>query len=395
MQNWENEPSHYALLKVRIYLVKYLKKIIILVMAMFSFVFIAGCGNSKEEPVKPAAENTTKNEADNKAKDKVNEDKSDKDKKPKKEKTPEPFKPVVISFAGDCTLGGFPGSAEDFDYYWRNGPGYYLGNVKPIFETDDITFVNLEGPLTLHPRTAIKTFPMRGEPEYVEILKSASVEICNLSNNHIYDCGDEGFQDTVNVLKANNIKFCGEGYSDVIDIRGLKVGFLGYQGWEDYPELRSEIANDIIKMRKDQGADVVIVEFHWGIEGDYTSYSIQDNLAHSAIDSGADIVVGAHPHVVQGLEVYKGKIIAYSLGNFCFGGNANPSDKDTFILQTTINKQGNNIVINPKIIPCFISSTNSYNDYCPTPAEGYEAERILNKLANSSSIYPQTINFVF
>ena len=352
---------------------------------VISTFIIVGCGDSTENKPSNKNENQTEDVKIKEADEKTNEKKNiTKD---------EPFKPILISIAGDCTLGGFPGAAEDFDSYWGNGAGYYLSNVKPIFENDDITFVNLEGPLTSHPRTAVKTFPMRGEPEYVNILTSSSVEVCNLSNNHIYDCGDEGFQDTVNILKSNGVEMCGEGHSSIIDVRGVKIGFLGYQGWEDYPELRSDIKRDINKMRSDESADIVIVEFHWGIESEYTTYNVQEDLAHFTIECGADIVVGAHPHVIQGIELYNGKVIAYSLGNFCFGGNSNPRDKDTFILQTTIDKQDGKFIITPKVIPCYISSTDSYNDYRPTPAEGYEAERILNKIANSSSIYPKTIAF--
>ena len=299
-------------------------------------------------------------------------------------------KPVVISFAGDCTLGGFM-DGNPFEDYWYYGADYYLGNVKEIFAADDITFVNLEGPLTLNPRVAVKEFPMRGEPKYIDILKAGSVEVCNLSNNHIYDCGEVGFYDTIQHLQIGDIKFCGEGYSVIFEVRGVKIGFLGFQGWYNSQDVRDEVSAAINKMRPK--VDVVIVEFHWGIEREYFSDSEEEGLAHFTIDSGADIVVGAHPHVVQGIELYKGKIIAYSLGNFCFGANVNPFDKDTFILQTTISKSGNNLVIIPNVIPCKISSTDYTNDFCPTPATGDEAIRILNKIADCSKIYQQTINF--
>ena len=114
-----------------------------------------------------------------------------------KKKIIEPFKPVVISFAGDCTLGSFKGSDNAFAYYRKYGAEYYFANVKPIFAADDIAFVNLEDALKDNSQTAVKKFPMRGEPKYVEILKAGSVEICNLSNNHIYDCGEVGFQYTI------------------------------------------------------------------------------------------------------------------------------------------------------------------------------------------------------
>ena len=366
-----------------------MKKFFQIILLLMMILSIAACGETENnnEPVT----------ADMKDKSTVaklrNEQPDEKNSPPEEKSKPvEKIQPVLISFVGDCTLGTFLGSDNAFESYWDNGAGYYLGNVTNIFAADDITFVNLEGPLTEHPQTVDKQFPMRGEPKYIEILTSSSVEICNLSNNHIYDCGDVGFQDTINILKTNGVKFCGEGFSDIIDVRGMKIGFLGYQAWYDTDELREKISSDIKKLH-DVGAEAVIVEFHWSDEKAYVSDPYQDELAHFTIDSGADIIVGAHPHVMQGIELYKGKIIAYSLGNFCFGANNNPSDKETFILQTTLTRDGGKISITPKIIPCRISSTPDYNDFCPTPVTGAEAEQILEHLADSSKKYAQTIDF--
>lgn len=301
-------------------------------------------------------------------------------------------KPVIISFAGDCAFDNLIGAGSAFESYWKNGAGYYLSNVKEIFAADDITFVNLEGPLTEHLPTVKKQFPLRGEPKYIEILTSSSVEICNLANNHIRDCGDEGFQDTIDILQSANVKFCGEGYSEVFDVRGMKIGFLGYQTWADNETLRERISADINKLRNELGADVVVIEFHWGFELAHVSEPYQVRIAHFAIDNGADIIVGAHPHVMQGIEVYNGKIIAYSLGNFCFGANNNPRNKETFILQTTLSRVDDKIEITPHIIPCRISSVTTYNDFRPTPVAGDEANQILNHLNEYSKIYNQTID---
>ena len=362
-----------------------MQKIISAIFILIFGISVFGCGTDTQEKNSQPVEEKNISAENNPDDVKVSEEKN---------KPVEPFKPVVISFAGDCTLGTFLGSDNAFESYWKYGAEYYLGNVKSIFAADDVTFVNLEGPLTKNPQTLVdKQFPMRGEPKYVDILKVASVEICNLSNNHIYDCGEIGFQDTVDLLKANDIKFCGEGFFDVIEVRGMKIGFLGYQGWYDEPSLREKISADIKKLREDKKAEIVIVEFHWGIERDYFGIEDQRTLAHFTIDSGADIVVGSHAHVLQGIEIYNDKLIAYGLGNFCFGANNNPSDKDTMILQTTLDRQDGKISIATKVIPCRISSTNAYNDFCPTPVEGYEAERILNKISKSSSIFPQTIKF--
>lgn len=296
---------------------------------------------------------------------------------------PAPQQTVTISFIGDCTLGSYKGSSNRFADYWDDeNPCYYLKNVRSIFEQDDITFVNLEGPLTDHSQEVIKTFSMRGEPEYVDILKAGSVEIVNLANNHIYDCGKEGFSDTVHVLDEAGIQYTGEGYITGKVINGITVYFLGYKGWTDSDSLRVQIEEDIATVRNVYLADIVCVEFHWGEERTYYPNNTQKNLAHFTIDAGADVVVGSHPHVLQGIEEYNGKIIAYSLGNFCFGANNNPADKDTMILQVIANKAGD---LNTRIIPCTISSTESINDFCPTPQDGTEkGEKILQRIKTYS-----------
>ncbi len=135
---------------------------------------------------------------------------------------------------------------------------------------------------------------------------------------------------------------------------------------------------------KAQGAEVILVSFHWGIERNYLPNQAQISLAHRAVDLGASLVIGHHPHVLQGIEAYNGVNIVYSLGNFCFGGNKNPSDKDTLIYQQTFTVRDGQVQIDLEngvnLIPCSLSSQSSRNDYRPTPVSGSEAERILDKL---------------
>jgi poly-gamma-glutamate synthesis protein (capsule biosynthesis protein) len=129
------------------------------------------------------------------------------------------------------------------------------------------------------------------------------------------------------------------------------------------------------------------VNFHWGIEREYRPNNVQIQLAHAAVDLGADLVIGEHPHVLQGVENYKGKKIVYSLGNFSFGGNKNPSDKDSMIFQQTFTIRDGQIqgYDNYKIIPCSISSVKERNNYQPTILEGTEAERVMNKIREIST----------
>ena len=156
----------------------------------------------------------------------------------------------------------------------------------------------------------------------------------------------------------------------------------------DHLDREQQLKDNIAKVQAD-GAQLIVVIFHWGNETETVPDSNQTTLGRMAIDLGADLVCGHHPHVLQGIETYKGKNIVYSLGNFCFGGNSSPSDMDTMIYQQTftIDADGvkNDNVTN--IIPCSISSAayDGYNNYQPTPAEGDEATRILEKINERSS----------
>lgn len=159
---------------------------------------------------------------------------------------------------------------------------------------------------------------------------------------------------------------------------GVTVGLLGYQAWLDTPELRTKVREDIATLRA-RGAAAVIPYFHWGIESEYLPYQVQIDLAHAAIDAGADAVIGTHPHVLQSMEIYRGRLIAYSLGNFAFGGHTNPADMRTLILQTrlTTDADGELTDVDFRVIPTRLSQTEAYNDYVPTPYTGAERDEVL------------------
>ena len=286
---------------------------------------------------------------------------------------------VNISIAGDCTLGEYKGqgAGNQFKDYKQYGYGYYFENVKSVFEKDNLTFVNLEGPLTDYPQTAVKTYPIRGDKDNMNILKNSSIEVVNLSNNHIYDCGQDGFNDCINTLKENNIAFCGEGYQSTKTVNGVNITFFGYQGWS------TDIGKKVVSDLANCTSDIKIVEFHWGIERKYVHNSTQEYLAHLAVDNGASLVIGAHPHVLQDMEIYNNVPIFYSLGNFCFGANKNPADKDTVIVSVNLNKTG---IKSCKIIPCRLSSTTKRNDYKPTIVTDTDSINRIKKKLNVTSL---------
>ena len=294
---------------------------------------------------------------------------------------------ILISAVGDCTLGGDVGSSsgERFSRYADEyGLDYFFANVRDIFAGDDFTVVNLEGPLTT--RTSERSgrqFNFRGSPEYTQILSGSSVEVCTLANNHALDFKEAGLNDTAaNVMDAG---MGAAGYKNAWyeEKDGVRVCFLAFTEW-DYSA--DEVA---ARVREEKaGSNIVIVSMHWGEELRAEPTSAQERYGHALIDAGADLVLGHHPHILGGLEQYKGKYIVYSLGNFCFGGNSNPDDKDTMIFQQTfaINGAGEVVDGGINIIPCSISSVNSTNNYQPTPLSGEAADAVIRKVASLSNV---------
>ena len=298
---------------------------------------------------------------------------------------------LTLSVVGDCTLG----TDETFDYdtslnaYYENyGADYFLQNVKDIFSTDDLTIANFEGTLTDSDEREDKTFAFKAPASYASILTGGSVEAVNTANNHSHDYGDQSFDDTLAALDDAGIVHFGYDETAVMDVKGVKVGLVGIYELYDHLEREQQLKDNIAKVKAD-GAQLIVVIFHWGNETETVPDSNQTTLGRIAIDEGADLVCGHHPHVLQGIETYKGRNIVYSLGNFCFGGNSSPSDMDTMIYQQTFTIDADGVKKDnvTNIIPCSISSAayDGYNNYQPTPAKGDEATRILGKINERSS----------
>lgn len=298
---------------------------------------------------------------------------------------------LTLSVVGDCTLG----TDETFDYdtslnaYYENyGADYFLQNVKDIFSTDDLTIANFEGTLTDSDEREDKTFAFKAPASYASILTGGSVEAVNTANNHSHDYGDQSFDDTLAALNDAGIVHFGYDETAVMDVKGIKVGLVGIYELYDHLEREQQLKDNIAKVKAD-GAQLIVVIFHWGNETETVPDSNQTTLGRIAIDEGADLVCGHHPHVLQGIETYKGRNIVYSLGNFCFGGNSSPSDMDTMIYQQTFTIDADGVKKDnvTNIIPCSISSAayDGYNNYQPTPAKGDEATRILGKINERSS----------
>lgn len=303
---------------------------------------------------------------------------------------------VTISAVGDCTLGtdeSFNTTTNFQAFDAVNGHSWFFKNVKDILANDDATFANLEGTLTDETTREQKQYAFKGDPSYTEILKDGSIDVVTLANNHSSDYGAKSLTDTQEALEKADISYCNGDTIAIKEVDGVRTAFIGIYVLDDGMG-REEQVKATIARAQEQGAKLIIVGFHWGSERATQPDDTQKALAHTAVDCGADLVVGHHPHVLQGIEQYNGVYIAYSLGNFCFGGNSAPSDMDTIIFRQTfqITEDGIQDGSTVEIIPCSVSSTQGYNNYQPTPAQGTEAERIIGRLNEYSQPFGQTFS---
>ena len=297
---------------------------------------------------------------------------------------------ITLSAAGDTTLGGdrrwagYNAFMREFENSGRDH-SHFLRNIAHIFYESCLSIVNLEGTLTYATEHMDKPFVFRGPPHFAQILSSSHVDAVTISNNHTIDFGQRGYDDTVEALRAEDIVYFGNEFKTIMEVNGIKVGMFGYRIWRDTAENRNRIRAAITNLQ-DRGAQLVIAYFHWGVERENRPEQYQINIGRYAIRNGADLVLGAHPHVVQGIEEYMGRFIVYSLANFSFGGNANPPDQDSFIFQQTFSFYDGVLLPDSEknVIPIFVSSVRYRNDFQPTVAEGADAERILARIERYS-----------
>ncbi len=303
------------------------------------------------------------------------------------------YRTCRLSFAGDCTIGSlleWQGNvAGDFQSVVGEDYAYPFSGVREIFEADDLTMVNFEGTLTTAEEAVDKPYRFKADPSYVQVLTKGSVEAVSLANNHSGDFGEKGFQDTETALEEAGILYTGAGAPLIFRVSGGPLlGIVSYNtvdsvdGEETW---RSAVKADIDKCIE-ENCDLIIGFMHWGTVEYLTEpedWEVQ--FAHDMADWGCDLILGGHAHILQRMEYYGDVPIFYSMGNFCFGGNTDPDDKDSVIVQAEYRWDpgtGELVRTGLAVIPCQVSSQTDWNDYCPTPcAEGSEEyERILSKL---------------
>ena len=284
-----------------------------------------------------------------------------------------------LSFVGDCTFGSVAGLPGGYLSVVNGDYAYPFAKTVQFFRDDDFTMANLECCLTEETVARAKTFVFRAPPDYANILAEGSVEFATLANNHVLDYGQKGDDDTRAAAQAAGVECVGRDEWTVYETeRGLRIGVYGVS-FGTTAQIKAGVA-----ALKEAGAEFIIAALHWGDEGSYQVNADQKVQAHAAIDAGADFVYGSHPHTLQPMEVYEGKLIVYCMGNWSFGGNTNPRDKDTMILQMTVlrSADGATEVSDYTVIPCASSGETDRNNYQPVPYaesdEGYQ--RVLDKL---------------
>lgn len=306
---------------------------------------------------------------------------------------------VTLSFVGSCTLGmdendGYDGSFGE--YYDNYGAGYFFQNVKSIFEGDDLTVASLESTLTLSDTRQDRDRALRADPSYADILTQGGIDATDVANDHIYDYGNEGYVDTLaNLDNAGIGRFGFDNVlttqvsgtplpnaaiqSSMVEQDGISIGLVGV--WQDSEQDYESMALDSVNELQEQKAQIIVVMIHWSSEDPSIPDDGQISLAHSLINAGADLIIGIQPQAMQGIECYQGKYIVYSLGSFLSGDTA-PESMDTMIFQQTFTVANGEAQSDApfEIIPCSISTDATTNTYCPTPASGDDADRILDEI---------------
>jgi len=308
--------------------------------------------------------------------------------------TENPSKHLVIAAVGDIMLDG---SAREI--MQEQGYDYAFDKMRPWLQKADIAFGNLEGPLTTRGTPATdKKYLFRSPPARVAAaLKHAGFDVVSLANNHSLDYGSEGLADTIAALDKVGVQHAGAGENlsiarraAVLERNGLKVAFLAYsltfpeEFWATTSQAGTvfgyrEVVENDIKVAK-QNADIVVASFHWGQESKTELRPYQVALGHAAIDAGASLVIGHHPHILQGVERYKHGVILYSMGNFAFGSY---SRKAKVSALAEIEFDGDKLT-QVRLQPINVFNVNVL--FQPQPLTGEAATEVISHLQKLSSM---------
>lgn len=297
---------------------------------------------------------------------------------------------VSVVAVGDVMLGSWVTSVLS-----EKGYLYPFELTSRVLRSGDATIANLEAPFTVDGEPFEKKYNFKVPPDYVQGLKEAGFTVVSLANNHIMDFGETGLLSTMSALESVGVKYCGAGLNlaraarpAVVELSGKKIAFFGYSmtlpkefyATEDSSGTAYPGPNLMVESLTawEDSVDFTVVSFHWSAEKLETPKDYQIYFAHLAIDSGADLVLGHHPHVLQGIELYKNRLIAYSLGNFVFGSYSENAI-DSIILKTHLRNEG---LFFAQCIP--INVDNREVEFQPRIFKGERKTAVINKLQRLS-----------
>ena len=301
---------------------------------------------------------------------------------------------IRVTFLGDCTLGGEEKSRRNALGFVRrieeNGLDFPFRNLLPLTAADDLTVANLE--CVLSDRTLTKEekkYNFMGPTEYTGILTAGDIDCVTIANNHSHDYGAQGYADTKEALEQAGIAWFGTDAPAIWqNEEGLRIGFIGvsysltgsrYAAWQAQAD-----------RLKSLGCAAVITVMHAGTEYSYTPPdNHQKQIVDRVVPGGSCLVIGHHPHVVQGYTVKDGVPVVYSLGNCSFGGTTHAKDSDALAVQAVLAfREGELERIDLHFYPISITSDDRYNNYSPRLLSGTEAERVLRKMSQSTGMDP-------
>jgi poly-gamma-glutamate capsule biosynthesis protein CapA/YwtB (metallophosphatase superfamily) len=298
--------------------------------------------------------------------------------------------PSVLS-VGDIMLGDRAKKAID-----REGPDYPFREMMPLLGSSAMVVGNLEGPFARSTRKEERTYSYRVDPALASALRGANIAVVTLANNHLTDCGRAGVLETLEVLADAGVAVVGAGVNEraahqpfIGQVGPLRVGLLGYY-WNRRTAAGAQLAGSARDTREDLVADIgalrqqvdrVVVHFHWGIPYQRDPLPEDREKARFAVDCGADVVIGHHPHVVQPFEVYRGRPIFYSVGNFTFGsGNSQAEGLIVgcrFLADETV----------ASVYPIYVKNRDPRVNYQPKLLRGAAARRALQHLVDISGVH--------
>ncbi len=296
----------------------------------------------------------------------------------------------TLVVTGDMMLGNWAQGV-----ILQKGMAYPFQAVDSVLRDAEVVFANLEAPFGEGGAPFEKSFTFRVNPKLVKVLRHGGINLVSLANNHMMDYGAEVMEQTRRLLKAEGIWFAGAGLNQqeamqpaIFTVNGVKVAFVACsltfpeEFWASdtsagtYFPYQEVFYRQIRQLKQEN--DLVLVSFHWGEELRKTPKQYQRQLAHQTVEAGADLIVGHHPHIIQGLEVYRGKLIAYSLGNFVFGSYSSRATRSMMLKL----RMGTSGIEWCKIYP--LNVDNREVEFQPKLLQGREREAFLQELKELS-----------